>query len=219
MGGALPKPLVRVAGVPLAERAVRSLLAVGIHEIAMVVGYRAREVMAALAQLPVEFFVNDEFVKPNGLSVCAAESFVEERSLLLMADHVFQPWMLWPLVAQSPRGDDLLLAVDRDIDGVFDLDDATKVRTSGNRIADIGKTISPFDSVDTGLFCIPPMLCTVLGILDAPQLSEGVRALARGGMARVVDVTGGRWVDVDTPSAHAEAEKLLCGEPEYAPAA
>src|SRR5262249_34201842 len=91
MGGALPKPLVRVAGIALAERAVRSLLAVGIHEIAMVVGYRAREVIAALEHLPVEFIQNDEFLQPNGVSVCAAESFVEERSLLVMADHVFPP--------------------------------------------------------------------------------------------------------------------------------
>src|SRR5262245_53163823 len=96
LGGELPKPLVRVAGIPLAERAVRSLLAVGVHEIAMVVGYRRREVMAALAHLPVEFIANDEFERPNGLSVCAASAFVEERSLLVMADHVFPSWMLWP---------------------------------------------------------------------------------------------------------------------------
>ena len=219
MGGHLPKPLVPVAGVALAERVVRSLLAAGVGQIAVVVGHRAREVIRGLSHLPVAFIENSQFHEPNGVSVCAASRFICERTLLVMADHVFAPEMLRPLVRQSCDGDELLLGVDRDIDGVFDLPDATKVRIIGSRIADIGKTISPFDAIDTGLFCISPLLCRVLAALDSPQLSDGVRALARAGLAHIADLTGGRWVDVDTPLAHAEAEKLLLLEPEYAPAA
>jgi choline kinase len=219
MGGALPKPLVRVAGVALAERVVRSLLAVGIREVAVVVGHRAREVTRALSHLPVQFIENRHYQAPNGLSVCAAETFIRERTLLVMVDHVFASSMLEPLVAQSRRGDELVLAVDRAVTRVFDLEDATKVRTQGSRIADIGKTVSPFDAIDTGLFCIPPLLCRALAALPAPQLSDGVRALARFGLAQVADVTGARWVDVDTPRAQAAAERLLSEEPGYAPAA
>ena len=119
----------------------------------------------------------------------------------------------------SPDGDELVLGVDHDIGSVFDLPDATKVRIIGTRIADIGKTISPFDAVDTGLFCISPLLCRLLAGLESPQLSDGVRVLARTGLAHVTNLTGGRWMDVDTPLAQAEAEKLLQIEPEYAPAA
>jgi choline kinase len=219
MGGDLPKPLVPVGGVALAERAARSLLAAGVGQIAVVVGHRAREVMRGLSHLPVAFIENRDFHQPNGVSVCTAARFICERTLLLMADHLFSPEMLRPLVRLSPEGDELVLGVDRDIGNVFDLPDATKVRIIGTRIADIGKIISPFDAVDTGLFCIPPLLGRVLAALESPQLSDGVRALARAGLAHVTDLTGGRWVDVDTPLAQVEAEKLLQIAPEYAPAA
>ena len=219
MGGSLPKPLVPVAGVALAERAVRSLLGAGVGQIAVVVGHRASEVIRGLGHLPVVFVENSAFAEPNGVSVCAASRFICERTLLVMADHVFAPEMLAPLVRQSCDGDQLVLGVDHDIGNVFDLPDATKVRIIGSRIADIGKTISPFDAVDTGLFCVPPILCRVLAAMSSPQLSDGVRALARAGLAHVADLTGGRWMDVDTPLAQAEAEKLLQIAPEYAPAA
>ena len=82
-----------------------------------------------------------------------------------------------------------------------DLDDVTRVRTEGRLVRDIGKGISSFDAFDTGAF-----LCTG-GVFDAlrdavaageTSLSAGMHRLADQGRLERCDVTGARWVDVDT---------------------
>jgi phosphoglycolate phosphatase-like HAD superfamily hydrolase/phosphatidylglycerophosphate synthase len=108
----------------------------------------------------------------------------------------------------------LILAVDRDIADHDDIDpdDVTRVRLDGTQIVDIGKGIPRFDAYDTGAF-----LCSQ-GLFDALEesladgdstLSGGVRRLAARGKARVVDVNGHYWVDVDTPTDAETARELL----------
>ena len=105
------------------------------------------------------------------------------------------------------------LMADRGLDAIFDPPDATRVRTDGDRIAEIGKTISAHDAIDTGFFRIGPALVGALDEAFAARgdcsLSNGVAALAARGAARVVDVTGSVWLDVDTPEALAEAERRV----------
>jgi len=215
MGRSRPKPLIPVRGIPLIERAIRSLCLAGIDEIAVVVGPRAPEVVQGLAgwraisSVRLSFVENPRHELPNGVSVRAASRFVTERTLLVMADHVFSPRMVAPLCALDSLGDSTVLAVDRDLEGIFDLSDATKVGTNGTQLRDIGKQLRFFDAVDTGLFAISPLLCRALSVLDAPELSDGVRALAQNGLVDICDVTGSRWVDVDTPLARLHAERLL----------
>ena len=101
-----------------------------------------------------------------------------------------------------PQG--LLLAVDRNKDDLFDVDDVTKVKLDGTRIVAIGKTLDDWDGGDTGV-----MYCTT-GLFDALReaaasgrygLSDGLTVLAGRGRAHVADVSGAWWLDVDTPEA------------------
>jgi choline kinase len=99
--------------------------------------------------------------------------------------------------------------VDHDVNGVFDLDDATKVELRDTALVDIGKQLTHYHAVDTGLFAVGPALVSALHAFEAPQLSDGVRSLAKQGRMWVCDVTGSRWIDVDTPSARSESERML----------
>jgi choline kinase len=215
MGGECPKPLVPVGGVPLVVRVLRVLSRAGVEEVAVVVGHRAREIERGIrawtdgAGPRLRFLVNPSFDLPNGVSLRRASEFICRRTLVLMADHLFSASMLAPLVRLPEDGRSSVLAIDRALDTIFDLDDATKVRTRGGRLVDIGKRLPVFDAVDTGLFAVSPALAGALAGLRAPQLSDGVRLLARRGLMRTVDVTGGRWIDVDTPLARLQAERLL----------
>ena len=204
------KPLVPVAGVALLERAVRNLVDVGVDEVVVVVGYRAEEIERFCGRLSVRLGVsvrcvrNDRFDEGNGLSVLAAEEALRgEPFLLVMADHVLDRSILWTLVGSELPSDGAVLAVDYSIAaaGGVDLDDVTRVRTGGRLVHDIGKGISPFDAFDTGAF-----LCSG-GVFDAlryavaageSSLSAGMHRLAERGLLEPCDVTGARWVDVDT---------------------
>jgi choline kinase len=222
---AASKPLAEVAGRPLIEHIVRRARAGGATRFLVVTGYSAEPVEAFLAGLAeregleIGTVRNHEWERPNGLSVLAAAARLDPRFLLLMSDHLFDPEMLAGLVAAEPQAA-LTLAVDYRIDNpLIDLDDATKVAADeSGRIVRLGKALSEYNAIDTGLFRAGPSL--VEGIQHAVanggqgSLSEGVQLLADQGEARVHDIGGRWWLDVDDPRALALAQEHLGGAKE-----
>jgi CDP-L-myo-inositol myo-inositolphosphotransferase len=214
----LPKPLVSVCGLTLLKRTLQTLQAEGVTRAVVVVGYRAGEVRAAVEgdrdlRLELCFVENPEWSLANGLSVLAAREAVRGDFLLTMADHVFDRAIVSALqLVGAPEGG-LSLAVDRKVDQVFDLPDATKVETDGDRIVAIGKHLLHYDAIDTGFFACSQGLMEALASVRAERgdasLSEGVARLAAQGRARAVDVGAATWQDVDTPEALREAERRL----------
>ena len=204
------KPLTPVAGVPLVERVIRSAAAGGATRFVVATGHEADGLEAFLAELPFEITpvrVAD-WDLPNGHSVRAGAAAISGDYLLMMSDHLFDPVIVERLIAAPPAA--LILAVDRDLASpLLDMDDATKVATGdGGAIVRIGKTLAPFDAVDTGLFRATPALAEAIGA-GGGSLSEGVQRLADKGEAATLDVTGLRWLDVDDPAALAKAEAML----------
>jgi 1L-myo-inositol 1-phosphate cytidylyltransferase / CDP-L-myo-inositol myo-inositolphosphotransferase len=204
------KPLVTVGGVALLERAVRNLVDVGVDEVVVVVGYRAEEIERFCVGLSVRLGIsvqcvrNDRFEEGNGLSVLAAEeALAGEPFLLVMADHVLDRSILLSLVGSDWPSDGVVLAVDCSVGatGGVDLDDVTRVRTEGRLVRDIGKRISSFDAFDTGAFlCIGGVFDALRDAVAAGEtsLSAGMHRLADQGRLERCDVSGARWVDVDT---------------------
>jgi histidinol-phosphate aminotransferase len=163
--------------------------------------------------LSLTFVQNDRFDQKNGVSLLAARDHVIEGTLLTMADHLYSPEIVRRLRAMDlPKGASAL-AVDYDIERCFDLDDATKVRVEQGRIADIGKEISRYNALDTGVFRIGPELVDELAAIYEQRgdcsLSDGAKALSAKGRFFACDVGDARWIDVDTPAAHARAEAML----------
>jgi choline kinase len=136
-----------------------------------------------------------------------------ETFLLTMADHVFDSSVMELAGAHRPPKAGATLLVDRKLDTIFDMDDATKVRSCGDRIAAIGKELDDYDCVDTGLF-----VCTrgLISALDTyykghgdPSLSNGVQAFADRDLMSILDIGEGFWQDIDTPEMLAHAERML----------
>ncbi len=215
------KPLTELAGIPLVVRTLMALESSGFQRAVVVTGYRAEEVEAALASDPrvrgieLVFARNERWRAKNGISVLAARPFVEgDEFYLTMSDHVFERRILDILdFAPLPeRG--ALLAVDRKLHTIYDMDDATKVLTGkGSSIQAIGKELRRFDAVDTGLFRCSTALFDALDRAARAKgdcsLSDGVGALAAAGRMKVVDIEDCWWQDVDTPGAMAHAMRLL----------
>jgi choline kinase len=217
-GGALPKPLKPVGGVPLLVRVLRALQDEGIVEAVIVLGHHGDLIRRTLVAEPsldlaLTFVENERFTLKNGVSLLAAQAHVVDGTLLTMADHLYSPEIVRRLRAMDlPRGA-CALAVDYDAERCFDIDDATKVRVEHGRIADIGKELGAYNAIDTGVFRIGPDLVDELARLYEANgdcsLSDGVRALAGRGAFHVCDAGDARWIDVDTPEALQHAEAML----------
>jgi choline kinase len=215
------KPLARVGGMPFIEHVVRSAAAAGATRFVVVTGYEADLVEAFLTQLaersglPIEIARNEDWERPNGLSVLAAGSRLEREFILLMSDHLFDPAILRDMISCDLTGADLVLAADFAVGNpLLDLDDATKIELGeGGRIARIGKTLPSYQAIDTGIFIAGPALLDALRASLAAggsgSLSEGVQALADSGRAFVRDCGGRWWLDVDDEAAFAKAEAAL----------
>lgn len=217
-GDVTPKPLRRVAGVPLIVRVLRTLQAAGIEHAVVVVGHGGHLIKAAVAAEPelgleVTFAENTDYLKKNGVSVLAAAGYIDRECLLTMSDHLYSPELVRRLLAAEIPEDGAALAVDYDIPRCFDLDDATKVAVERGLIVRISKELDNYDALDTGVFRIGPSLVAELSRVaeqngDA-SLSDGVQALSRRGVFAAVDVGEVRWIDVDTQPALERAEAML----------
>jgi choline kinase len=166
------------------------------------------------SEVEIRWLWNQESEKSNGVSALKARDALSEPFLLLMADHLFEPGAASELLQQPVNAGQVILAVDRKLDQVFDMEDATKVLLQGDLVAEIGKEIPRFDAVDTGMFlCDPALFAALQESLQCGDcsLTDGMRRLARRGGLRAWDIGGRLWLDVDTPEALARGEQMLRG--------
>ena len=216
--GDLPKPLMPLAGVPILVRVMKLAQEAGIRHFVIVTGYQAESIRSTVDGHPaitadVTFVHNPEYkTRANGVSALCARPVVEGAFALLMADHIFDVDTLKRLLRQPIAGDECVLAVDRKIRSVFDLDDATKVVEQDGHVVEIGKQLESYNAVDTGMFACSGAL---FDALDETQedgdssLSAAIRALAESGRMRTFDISDASWQDVDTPQMRREAERRL----------
>ena len=215
-----PKPLVELLGLTLAERVVCTLReAADIRRFIVVVGFEAETVrrhftdIAGRRRVSVQFAEAKEWPLGNGASALAARECIGDAPFfLVMSDHLFDPAIARALLRDPPGPREMCLAVDGDKASVFDLDDLTRVRIDDGHISAIDKHLTPWDAGDTGVMLCTPALFEALeraAERGKHGLSDGLRELAADRRARVVDVTGLPWLDVDTPEALREVERRM----------
>ena len=213
------KPLVPVNGVRLLERVITRARSAGVERFFVVSGYRGEELRAALdvfsarEAIPIVHVSNDEWQRGNGVSVLKARPFLDGPFLLSMCDHLVDPDILRDLIASPLEPDAVTLAVDFNVAGsINDLDDVTRVMCSNGRIEHIGKVIREFNAIDTGIFLCTPVIFDALEVSQAAgddSISGAMNVLARRDQARVFDIQGRLWLDVDDPATLDKAETLL----------
>lgn len=212
----IPKPLRVVAGLPLIKRIILLAKKAGLSEVVIVVGYEKDRIINALQKedlgIKLQFVENPHWQQPNGMSVLAAKPYLKENFVLLMSDHVFDFNTLAALRQLPLQSQKAVLAVDYKLSSVFDMDDATKVVVRNNQIEKIGKTISDYNAVDTGMFLVSPALFDALEEVKNEKgcsLSDGIQLLANRGEMGTFDIGAAYWQDVDTKPSLKHAEKIL----------
>lgn len=214
--GVLPKPLTPILGRPMISYTVDALAAAGITVVNAVVGFESASLIAGLEPLlppgmELRVINNLEWRKQNGISLLAAANYANEPFVLTMGDHLFDESIV-ELLVNTAENDRLHLAVDRKLDSILDPDDAMKVKTRGDQIIAIGKDLTNYDAIDTGLFVCPPEIFKYLEKAKRNgdcSLADGVRLMAAAGKARAIDIGPAWWQDIDTPQMLQRAISVL----------
>lgn len=214
-GQPIAKPLVSVGGRPLISWTFESLADAGVRNVYAILGATGDQLAADLTalrptELRLETITNPDWQKQNGISVLCAEQIATGPFFLAMGDHLFDPAILRTLLVEADRSQ-VNLAIDRKINSIFDLADATKVATAGDYVTAIGKGLRGYDAIDTGLF-----LCSndIFAYLRRAQkdgdcsLSDGIRLMAADRQVRAINIRDAWWQDVDTPEMLSRADEI-----------
>jgi 1L-myo-inositol 1-phosphate cytidylyltransferase / CDP-L-myo-inositol myo-inositolphosphotransferase len=206
------KALLRLGGLSLVERAVRTLLANGLEQVVVVVGHDAGPVATLLGRLApgqVRTVFADRWRDGNGASLAAAEGAVAGEPLLVLvtADHVFGEGALDRLLAAAGPA----VLVDPAPDRAAWLE-GTRVQIVDGTVVAFGKHLED-TAIDCGAFLVP---LEVFGS-QRQAAAEGDHTLA-GAVTRLARTRPLRavalparcwWQDVDTPQdARAAAASL-----------
>ncbi|MDG1021767.1 MAG: NTP transferase domain-containing protein [Emcibacteraceae bacterium] len=209
------KPLIELGGVPIIERVILNARAGGLDDFYVVTGYRGTKVRAFLDELSerenisITHIINEEWQRPNGLSVSCAKDVIEGPFVLTMCDHLFDPEIIKDLLSHDHEEGTVTLCVDYNIENpVVDLEDVTRVNCTKNEINNIGKIIRDYNAFDTGIFyCTSAMFAALEQSAKEgdESISGAMNVLGAKDKARTFDVKGRLWLDVDDPMAFGKA--------------
>jgi len=214
--GDFPKTLIPFSdGKKIIDIIVDKLCLFGIERIVLVVGYkkdRLIEYMEGVKGVEIEFVHNENWEKENGISAyLGIKAVKDEKSLMLMSDHLFGTKTIENLRSLEPESDNCYLLVDRDVDEIYDIDDATKVLADEkNNIVEIGKKLKEYNAIDTGIFVMQkPIISEFSENIknNKNTISDTVLSWAKKGNFKVIDLNEGYWQDIDTEAGFNEAQR------------
>jgi 1L-myo-inositol 1-phosphate cytidylyltransferase / CDP-L-myo-inositol myo-inositolphosphotransferase len=206
------KALLRLGGLSLVERAVRSLLACGLERVLVVVGHDAGPVAAVVGRLErgrVRAVYADRWQDGNGASLAAVQGQVQDETLfvLVTADHVFAEGGLDRLLGAGAPAVLIDVAPDRAAWG-----EGTRVRVVDGAAVAFGKHLDE-PAIDCGAFLLPLEVfgCQRQAAAEGDHsLAGGVTRLAQTRPLRAVALPAGCWWrDVDTPQDARAARMAL----------
>ena len=212
MASAVPKPLLRVGGMPMAERLLRQFVASGGRRATVITGWKAEEVEAhfrSLTDLPsglrLDFLRED---RPRGNAGALAAFANRDRPVLLcFADLVTNLDFAVLAAVHSERGCDITLCSHFESHRVR----LGELATQGIEvIAYLEKPVKQF-LICSGIALFEPQ---ALAHADA-EAPAGLADVVTGALAAGLTVThwlhGADWMDVNSPAEIAEAEAMIDG--------
>ena len=214
----VPKPLIPLDNVPLLQRVLFRLKKAGIRKFVVVTGYQSERIERFLSRLPKKYHLeitvakNINYHNGNFSSLAVGLDYVDDTTIVSMADHLHSVDTIKKLVKNKGNR----LVVDSRLHLIRDLDEATKVRMDikNFRIKRLGKHLTHFNAVDTGLFRFEKSfirgMLDVVPIISSGSLSQALNLLLKHGYRLYGQpIVNAQWVDIDTPQDYYYALTLL----------
>jgi len=205
-----PKVLLSVNDeAPLIRYPIEALVAAGISQIAIVVGYlgdKIRELLGDGSSFGAElhYIYNFDYLGGNAISVLRVKDWAQgEPIVLCMGDHLLDRELVRRLLDRKIFND--TLCIDKSSALSYKVSEATKVAVDGDGcINDIGKDLVCWDALDTGVFLLTENFFRTLDELVARvgtdiEISDAIRFfISQGYRFHTCDVSGCFWMDIDT---------------------
>jgi len=206
---ACPKVLLSVNDVPLIRYPIEALVAAGISDIAIVIGYLGDKVIELVGNgsdfgVRLKYIYSSDYLGGNAISVYRAREWAQgEPVILCMGDHLIERKMVRHLLDRQILNE--TLCIDYTPSQHHQLAEATKVIVDGaGCIKDIGKELVCWDAIDTGIFLLTENFFKAIDELVQycgidVEISDVIRFLiSQGRSFDTWDVSGCSWADVDT---------------------
>jgi len=205
----LPKVLLPIyKEEPMIISPIRALAAVGIRNIAIVVGYLANEVSCNLGDgsqygVSLHYVENPHYLGGNAISAWKAKSWtMGEPVILCMGDHIIEPDIIWRLLNTNEITD--TLCVEYGLIHHHTIEEATKVALfEDGGIRDIGKELIHWDALDTGVFLLTERFFNSVEDLarlrgNSIEMSDVISFMAaQGHRFNTCDASECSWMDID----------------------
>ncbi len=218
-GISLPKPLITLDDKPLIKHVLDGLETADPDRVIVVLGFKSETISRFLNKMDYPFhiipIINQDYERGNGSSLLKCKDMLKkkEQFFLTMADHVVDP----AIYQKASKNKGLGLCIDSKIPKHFTLsqvDEATKVKVKDGHLIAIGKNLSSWDGIDTGVFSLTPTVFEALKYPDSKDakltLTSAVLTLIEWGIDfKTIDVSGLFWMDIDTVEDLALAEHCL----------
>lgn len=210
----VPKSLLEVNGKRIVDDIIQKLVATGIKDIIVITGYKRQLLQDYLdvynsSTVSVDFVYNPRWKEANGISVLCAKEKIHpgDEFLLLMSDHIFQQAILKKIVSVDLHSDQAVLAIDRKIEAIPDLDDGMKVQCntfeySLCKLVKFGKQLPVYQAIDTGIFRLNYSFLQYLEQTISEgknSLSDACNLMCTTGKMLGMDIKENVWLDIDTP--------------------
>lgn len=218
----LPKPLLEIGGKPILGRMVDAILDAGIKEIIVVTGYRAEQIKEFLHEsyptISFQFIHNEHYFETNtGYSLLLAKQAVGSDAFIKFdADVIFEDAILKKLLKNPASA----LCIDKNIH--LEAEEVKVITDESMRVVEVGKKLDPklakgesigIEKID---YAAGKVLFSELGKLMRHKenwqeyYDDSYTTLTKKGIPMyAVDITGLKWVEVDTIADFKRAEKLF----------
>jgi choline kinase len=218
-----PKSFIPVAGVSILERMLKGVEEVDLTEVGVVTGYRAEQLQALISEkfpsLKVTYMHNDKFEETNtGYSLLLTKDFVGDDSFIKFdADVVFETEILRRLMDDKIPS---ALCIDKNIN--LEAEEVKVITDADNKVLQVGKKLDPHQSTgeSIGIEKIDREAAKVL-FAELEELMQDqanwqeyyddsyTTLVAKGCPMYAVDITGLKWVEIDTHEDYAKAQEIF----------
>ena len=218
-----PKSLLKIGDYTILERMLSHIQDCGINEVIFVLGYLQEQIKALVRNkfpnLDAHFIINDKYAETNtAFSLMLAKDLINGASFIKFdADVIFDNKILKDLIASGYAN---CLCIDKNIN--LHAEEIKVIIDDQNKVLKASKTVNPKNAVGESIgiekidAITAKLLFAELEIMmtdrqNYQEYYEGAyeRLIEKNVAFYALDISGLRWVEIDTKEDFIMAEKLI----------